>query len=42
MLFYGPVQLVYGYVETNDDDDEIDKNPVLHFKDNGTFKSHTT
>ena len=33
-------QLIYGYVET--DDDEIDRNPDLHFKDKGSFTLHTT
>jgi len=35
-------QLIYGYVETADDnDDEIDRHPGLHFKDKGSFTSHT-
>jgi len=35
--------LVYGYVETDgDNDDEINRNPDLHFKDKGSFTSHTT
>ena len=43
MLFYVPVLLIYGYVETDDDnDDEKDRNPVLRFKDNGYFTYHTT
>jgi len=33
-------QLIYGYIET--DDDEIDRNPDFHFKDKGSFTSHTT
>ena len=34
---------MYGYVETDDDnDDEIDRNPNLHFKYKGSFTSHTT
>ena len=37
------MQLVYGYVETDDDnDDEIDRNRVPRFKDKGTFTCHTT
>ena len=35
-------QLIYGYVETDDDSDEIGRNPDLHFKDKGSFASHTT
>jgi len=32
---FTPHQLTYGYVET--DDDEIDRNADLHFKDKGSF-----
>ena len=39
MLFNVPMQLMYGYVVT---DDEIDKIPILHFKGKGYFTSHTT
>ena len=39
--FYVPVQLIYGYVD-NDNDDRIDRNPDLHFKDKGSLTSHTT
>ena len=42
---YVPVQLIYGYVETGDDDDndnEIDRNPILFFKDKGSFTYHIT
>jgi len=35
-------QLIYGYIGMDDDDDEIDRNPDLHFKDKGSFTSHTT
>jgi len=36
-------QLIYGYVEKDDENDgEIDRNPDLHFKDKGSFTSHTT
>ena len=36
-------QLIYGYVETDDDnDDETDRHPVLHVKDKGYFTPHTT
>ena len=38
-------QLIYGYVETdgdNDNDDKIDRNPDFHFKDKSSFTSHTT
>ena len=36
-------QLIYGYVERDDDNgDEIDRNLDLHFKDKGSFISHTT
>ena len=36
-------QLSYGYEETDDDnDDELERNPDLHFKDKGSFTSHTT
>ena len=35
------MQFIYGYIETDDDnDDEIDESPVLHFKDKGSFTSH--
>ena len=27
ILFYIPSQLMYGYVETNDDNDKINRNP---------------
>jgi len=33
-------QLIHGYVET--DDDEINRNPHINFKDKGSFTSHTT
>ena len=37
-----PCAALYGYVETDiDTNDEKDKNPVLPFKDNGSFTSHT-
>jgi len=33
-----PHQLIYGYVETDDDnDDEIDRNPDRHFKDKNNY-----
>ena len=33
-------QLIYGYIGTDDDnDDEIDRSPDLHFKDKGYFTS---
>ena len=36
-------QLIYGYLETDDDNDvEIGRNIDLHFKDKGLFTSHTT
>jgi len=36
-------QLMYYYIGTDDDnDDEIDSNPDLHFKDKGSFTFHTT
>jgi len=36
-------QLIYGYIGTDDDnDDEIDRNLDLHFKDKGSFTSDTT
>jgi len=36
-------QLIYGYIRTDDDnDDEIDRNLDLHFKDKGSFTSDTT
>ena len=42
ILFYALLQLICGYVETNDDiGNEIDRNPNLHFKDKGYFISHT-
>ena len=34
-------QYIYGYVET-DDDDELDRNPDLHFKDKGSFTFNNT
>ena len=43
MLFDVPLHLIYGYVETdNDNGDHIDIKPVLHLKDKGSFTSHTT
>jgi len=34
---------IYGYIGTDDDnDDEIDRNLDLHFKDKGSFTSDTT
>ena len=37
------LQLNYFYVETDDEnDDEIDRNPVFHFKAKGSFTSYTT
>ena len=31
-------KLIYGYIETDDDnDDEINRNPNLHFMDKGFF-----
>ena len=36
-------QLIYRYVETDDDnDDELDRKPDLNFKDKDYFTSHTT
>ena len=41
LLFYVHVQIIYGYAETDDDnDDEIYRNSDLHFKDKGSFTSH--
>ena len=42
ILFYVPAQFMYGYVETDDNDDAIDKNSDFHFKDKGSFTTHTT
>ena len=40
--FYVPLQLIYGYVETDDEnDDETDRNAVLNVKDKVYFTSHT-
>ena len=40
---FKPHQLIYGYVETDDsNDDEIEKTPDLHFKDKGSITFHTT
>ena len=37
-MFYVNLQLMYGYVETDDaNDDERDRNSLLHFKDKGSF-----
>ena len=36
-------QLIYGYVETVDDNDgEINRNTVLYLKDNKSFTFHST
>ena len=36
-------QFIYGYVETDEyNDDEKNRNPDIHFKDRGSFTSHTT
>ena len=35
-------QLIYDYVEMDDDNDEIDRNPDLNFKVKGSLTSHTT
>jgi len=41
-LVYVSLHLIYNYVETADDnDDEIDRNPPRHFKDNGSLTPHT-
>ena len=43
ILFYVCLQLMYGYVETDDDhNDEVDGNPVLYFKDKGACTAHIT
>jgi len=39
---YTSHQLIYGYVDTLDYNDEIDTNHDLHFKDKESFTSHTT
>ena len=40
-LVLRPFAAHYGYVYTDDDnDDEIDRNPILHFKDKCSFTSH--
>ena len=36
-VFYVSIQLIYGYVETEDDKIKL----VLHIKDNGSFIFHT-
>jgi hypothetical protein len=33
---------IYGCVETDDYNDEVDKTPDLHFKDRGSFTLHIT
>ena len=39
---YVNVQLIYGYVDNDDDKaTKIDRNPVLSFKDKGSFIAHT-
>jgi len=43
IFVYVPLQLIDGYVEMADDnDDEINRKSDLHFKDKGSFTSHTT
>ena len=43
ILVYVPLQFVCSYIEKdNDNDDEIDRNPILHFNDMGSLTSHTT
>ena len=39
ILFYVCLQLIYGYVQTGDNDET---ETVLHFKDKGSVTSHTT
>ena len=41
-LVYINLQLMYDYVVEDDDNDEIDRNPVLYYKDYYFFTSHTT
>ena len=41
ILSYVPLQIIYGYAETNDND-KIDNNTVLYFKDKRSFLYHTT
>ena len=40
-IFLRPYKLMYGYVETDGDDNERQK-PVLHFKDKGSFFTSNT
>ena len=42
-IVYVFVQRIYDYVESDDDnDEEIDRNDVLYFKNKGSFTSHNT
>ena len=42
-LVYVTLFLIYGYVETGDDNiDETDRNLVIYFNNNGSFTFHYT